>query len=203
MKTHKYENEQDWLAARRGKITGTRLKDVITKRGNGKKMAYYELIAERLAVLPDTDDDENPMDRGARLEPEALERFTKETGKKVDTSLCIWTRDDNESIAISPDGIIGKTEAVETKCLSSAMHIKTFLTQEIPAEYAEQAMQYFIVNDKLKTLYFAFYDPRIPVKDFFIIPVKRADMKEKIDEYLAYQQDTLAEVEDAVNQLTF
>ena len=191
------------MAARRGKITGSRLKDVITKRGTGKKLAYYELIAERLSVAPDTDDVESPMDRGSRLEPEALARFTKETGKKVDTSLVLWTRDDNEDIAISPDGIIKKTEAVETKCLSSALHIKTFLMQEIPSEYEEQALQYFIVNDKLKTLHFAFYDPRIPVKDFFIISVKRADMQDKIDECLAYQRDTLTEVEEVVNSLTF
>lgn len=203
MKTLKFETQEEWLAARLGKITGSRLKDVISKRGSGKKLAYYELIAERIAVQSDDDVEENPMDRGTRLEPEAIERFEKETGKKVDTSLVIWTRDDNESIAISPDGTIGKTEAVEAKCLSSAMHIKTFLTQQIPSEYEEQALQYFIVNDKLKTLYFAFYDPRVTVKDFFTLTVKRTDVQDQVDLYLGMQRDTLAAVEEDVNSLTF
>jgi putative phage-type endonuclease len=203
MQTLKFDTREEWLEARRGKITGSRLKDVAVKRGTAKKLAFYELIAERLTVNPDDDVEENPMDRGTRLEPEALARFTKETKKKVDTSLVIWTRDDNESIAISPDGFIGKTEAVETKCLSSALHIKAFLTQQIPSDYIEQGLQYFIVNDKLKVLHFAFYDPRIPVKDFFVIPIKRKDVQEQIDQYLAYQRDTLNEVEEIVNSLTF
>lgn len=203
MQTLKFDNRDDWLAARRGKITGSRLKDVITKRGNGKKLAFYELVAERIAVPDDADVEENPMDRGARLEAEAIERFAKETSKKIDTSLVIWSRDDNENIAISPDGFMGKTEAVEAKCLSSALHIKAFITQEVPAEYEEQSLQYFIVNDKLKTLYFAFYDPRVPVKDFFTLTVQRKDVQEKIDQLLASQRETLTEVEEIVNSLTF
>jgi predicted phage-related endonuclease len=203
MQTTKYETRQDWLAGRLGKITGSRLKDVIIKRGTTKKLAFWELVAERLATRPDVDDTESPIDRGTRLEPEAIARFSKETGKKVDTSLVIWNRDDNESIAISPDGSIGKTEAIETKCLSSALHIKAFITQEIPTEYDEQKLQYFIVNEKLKTLYFVFYDPRIPVKDYFVIPVKRKDIEQELELALAWQRDTLNEVEEIVNKLTF
>lgn len=200
MKTLKFKTREEWLAARRGKITGSRLKDIIVKRGNGYKIGYYELIAERLSISPDG---ENPMDRGTRLEEEAVARFVKETGKKVDTSLVIWTRDDNESIAISPDGFIGKTEAVEAKCLASARHIEAWLTQKLPSEYEDQAIQYFIVNEKLETLYFVFYDPRIPVKDYFTLELGRKDNEEKIAEYLEYQKKVIDEVNQIVNELTF
>ena len=40
------------------------------------------------------------MDRGKRLEDYAVERFVKETGKKVNTDLVLWVRDDDENIAI-------------------------------------------------------------------------------------------------------
>lgn len=200
MKTIKFDTKEEWLAGRIGKITGSRLKDIVVKRGTGKKIGFYELIAERLGIPADG---ENPMDRGTRLESEAVEMFTKETGKKVDTNLYIWTRDDEESIAISPDGVIGKTEALECKCLSSARHIEAFLTQSIPDEYEFQKLQYFIVNDKLETLYFAFYDPRLLAKPFFFITVKREDVQKEVDEYLDYQRKTLAEVNAIVNQLTF
>lgn len=199
MKIQLYQSKEEWLFARRGKITGSRLKDIVVKRGTGKKKGYYELIAERLAVEPDTED---VMVRGTRLEPEAMERFIKETGKKVDTSLVIWSRDDNESIAISPDGFVGKTEAIEIKCLSSASHLEAWLTQEIPSEYEMQVYQYFIVNDKLKTLYLTFYDPRIPCKDFFFLTINRKDIEEKVDEYLEYEKNTLIEIDDIVNKLT-
>src|SRR3990167_4377512 len=116
MITKTFESREDWLAARRGKITGTRVKDLIVKRGTGKKKAYYEIIAERLATEPDTE--ETPMDRGTRLESEGIQKFIENTGKEVDTSLVMWEREDNSSIAISPDGFIGNTEAIEIKCLS-------------------------------------------------------------------------------------
>lgn len=199
MKITTYEDRDAWLLARRGKITGSRLKDIVVKRGTGKKIGFYELIAERLGIPADG---ENPMDRGTRLEKEAVAEFTKSTGKEVDTSLVIWTREDNESIALSPDGSIGTTEAVEVKCLASARHIEAFLTGKIPSEYEFQKLQYFIVNDELATLYFVFYDPRLLAKPFFIIEVKREDVQEEVTEYLAYQRDTLTEVDMCVNKLS-
>lgn len=200
MKTQQYQSKEEWLAARRGKITGSRLKDIVVKRGTGKKIGFWELVSEGLGVAPE---DESAMDRGSRLEAEALERFAKETGKKLDTSLVIWSREDDESIAISPDAFIGKKEAVETKCLSSARHIEAYFTQKVPSDYEFQILQYFIVNDSLKTVYLVFYDPRILVKDYFVLTINRADKEEEIKEYLQYQKDTMKEVREYINQLTF
>lgn len=200
MITRTFESREDWLAGRRGKITGSRLKDIIVKRGTGHKKGYYELIAERLATEPDAE--ETPMDRGTRLESEAMQRFMDETGSEVDTSLVIWERDDSSSIAISPDGFMGKVRAVEVKCLSSASHIEAFLTQEIPDEYKMQMYQYFIVNDDLKTLFFVFYDPRIPCKDYFVIEINREDIQEDIDTYLAFEKDTITEINSIVADLS-
>ncbi len=199
MKVQKFKTEEEWLEARRGRITGTRLKDLVSKRGNGYKMGYYELIAERVALPPS---EENAMDRGKRLEDLAMERFVKETGKKVSNELVLWHRDDDENIAVSPDGSIGKTEAVEVKCLSSALHIKAWLTKQIPDDYEMQVMKYFIVNEKLKKLYFVFFDPRMP-KDFFFLEVERAGVAERAEEYLALEKQVLAEVAKIEQNLTF
>lgn len=197
MKIEKYDDRDQWLEGRRGRITGTRLKDLITK---GKpKIGFYEIIAERVALPAG---EEMAMDRGLRLEDDAVLRFTKETGKKVNTDLVIWRRDDDANIAISPDGYIGKTEAVECKCLSSARHIEAWLTQQIPSEYEYQALQYFIVNDQLKTLHVVFYDPRMP-KDFFVINVHRKDVQEQVDECLQIEREVLAKVAEIEKQLTF
>lgn len=199
-KTLKFENREEWLEARRGKITGTRLGSIVVKRGTGKKIGYYELIAERLA---DPADEENPMERGQRLEGEAIDRFEKETKKKVNRDLVILSRDDNDNISISPDGTIGETEAVEVKCLASARHLEALLTDKVPSEHEFQTLQYFIVNDKLKKLNVIFYDPRIMVKDYFVLEIKREDVKADIEKYLEYQIITLAEVEKIVNDLSF
>lgn len=198
MKISKYTDRDQWLEARKGKITGSRVKDLIVKRGTGRKKGFYELIAERIATPPTG---ENPMERGNRLESEALEKFIADTGKKVDTSLVIWHRDDDEDIAISPDGFMGETEAVEVKCLNSASHIEAYLTNEIPSEYQDQAIQYFVVNDKLEKLYMVFYDPRIMYKDYFVIEVTRESVREKVTEYLTYEKQVMEEVTKIVNEL--
>jgi predicted phage-related endonuclease len=199
MQIQKFENEIDWQLARSGRITGTRLGGLVVKRGTGKKIAFYELISERLGIPAD---DESAMLRGKRLEAEALQAFTEATGKEVDGSLMLWSRDDDESIAISPDGMIGDTEAVECKCLSSARHIEALLTQKIPSDYEYQVLQYFCVNDQLQTLYFCFYDPRILAKPFFFIEVKREDVQSEVDQYLAYQREVLEEVNKIVLELS-
>lgn len=201
MKTISYETREEWMAGRRGKITGSKMKDILSKRNpENKKKGFYQLIADRISTAPE---EERPMDRGARLEDEAIQRFVKESGKKVDTSLVMWTHDDNENIAYSPDGFMGKKECVECKCLNSASHIEAFLTQKIPSEYDEQKLQAFVVNDILKTLYFVFYDPRIACKDYFVIEVSRKDIEDEIAFSREYQQKTLLEVEKIVESLTF
>lgn len=194
-----FQTKEEWLLARNCKITGTRLKDLVVKRGNGKKKGFYELIAERISVMPDG---ENPLDRGVRLETIALQRFEQETGKKVNPELVMWLRDDDENIAVSPDGVVSVEEACEVKCLSSASHIEAYLTHTIPSEYELQTRQYFIVNEDLQKLNVIFYDPRVLVKDYFVFEINRADIQQEIEEYLQYERDTLAEVEAIVKELS-
>ena len=199
MKITKFDNEDQWLEARRGHITGTKAKDLVAKRKTTPKIGFYEIIAERIAI-PATE--EKPMERGKRLEDIAIKIFSKKTGKKINTDLVIWERDDNRDIAISPDGYRGKAEAVEVKCLSSARHIEAWLTKKIPSEYEYQALQYFVVNDDLKKLYFVFYDPRLPI-DIFWIEISRSDIEDKIKEMLETERDAIKRIKEIENKLTF
>lgn len=201
MITKTYDNQEDWLADRMGKITGTRLDKIVVKRGNGKKIGFWELVAEKMAIPSVIG--ENAMERGIMLQGEAIEKFTEKTKKKVNTDLRLWMLEDNTNIALSPDGSIGKTEAVEVKCLGSARHIEAVVTNKVPDEYWFQVLQYFIVNEGLKKLYVVFYDPRVLKHDLHVIEIKRENIKEEIEQYLEYQKVTLAEVDEIVQRLTF
>ena len=111
--------------------------------------AKYEIIAERLTVGVEMDY-ENPMDRGTRLEPEAIKAFEFETGKSVEiTGFC--QNDENDHIAYSPDGIISDEEDVEIKCMGGKNHVKMWLKNEVPSDYRWQNVQAFIVNHKKKS----------------------------------------------------
>lgn len=197
----KFENNEDWMEARRGKITGSVLKDIVILRGKEEKIGFYNLIAEKLAIAPDG---ENVMERGHRLEEEAILQLEKELGKTFNKELVIWEREDNNSIAISPDGYSEDLkEAVEVKCLASGRHLEALLKNEIPSEYEFQKLQYFIVNPELERLYFCFYDPRLSVKQFFYFTIERKEIQEDIDKYLEYQRKKLEEVEEIVKKLSF
>jgi len=199
MKVTTYEDEKLWLEARLGRITGTRLSGIISKRGTALKKPFWEILAERVAIPAS---EENAMDRGKRLEEIGIERFTQETGIKVTNNLELWQRDDNPDIAISPDGVINNERAVEVKCLSSAAHCEAYITQQIPSEYEYQVIQYFCVSDELQTLYFVFFDPRMP-KDFFYIVVTREEKKEEIAMCLQAQRDALVLLKEYEDKLTF
>ena len=201
MKTLKYGSKEEWLEARKTRITGSRLKDIVVLRGNEKKIGFWELLAERLCI--EDGQNENPMQRGTDLESEAIKQFEEYEGKTVNTDLVIWTRDDNESIAISPDGYIGETEAVECKCLASARHLEAYFTKKVPKDYWFQVLQYFIVNEKLEQLHFVMYDPRIPQKPYFKITIERSTVQDEVNEYLEYQKKILEEVNKLANELSF
>lgn len=201
MLVKEYQSKEEWLVDRKGKIGGSTLSDIVVKRGTGEKIGFYQIIADRIAQDAD---DENAMERGTRLEEEAIDRVSSILGKDIDTSLISWAREDNPKITVSPDGFINETEAVEIKCLSTAKHIEAIVTNKIPSEYEFQKLQYFIVNDNLKTLYFALYDPRMPEKhQLKIFEVKREDIEDDIKMYLDYQIEKLAKIEDIITKLTF
>lgn len=192
MKKHNIEQQTpEWHQLKKGKISGTVLKALMSSRT--KKDAIYELVAQKLTIGVQ-EDYENAMDRGNRLEPEAIAAFEFETGKKVERTGFIES-DDNEHIGSSPDGIIGDTEAVEVKCLNGTKHVKMWLEDEIPKEYEWQVVQYFVVNDKLEKLYFVGYNPDILLHPLNIITIERKELEEKIHKAKQVQLKALEQVE--------
>ena len=173
-------------------------------RTEGHKVGFYQLVADALSMPAD---DEDRMDRGHRLEHEAIEELERQIGKKINMDIGICTRDDEERIANSPDGMRkerGKwVIAVEVKCLKSALHIQAVVENKIPDEYWSQAMQYFVVNDDLEILYFVFYDPRFAHKPLHVIELKRENVQETVEHLLAYQIDALKQVDELVERLSF
>lgn len=198
-KITRFDSEQEWLDARKGKVTGTRADNLYMKRGTGYKMGFYEMIAEMIALPPSN---ESPMDRGHRLEETALDLFAKKIGKKINKDLVIVSREDEPRIAYSPDGLIGKTIDVEVKCLSSARHIEAYLTKKIPSEYHGQMLQGFVVNDSLKKRYFVFYDPNCPI-DLFYLEFERKNLKDEIKDALEQQRTAIRTAQELLKTLTF
>jgi len=169
------QRSPEWEQLRKTRLTGTILKGIMgTPRA--RQESIYEMIANRLTVGVDSDNEyENPMDRGTRLEPDAIATFELETGKIVE-QIGLCESDDNSAIAQSPDGYIkdtNDTEAIEVKSMGGKNHVKLWLTDEVPDEYKWQVVQYFVVNEALQKLYFVGYNPDIPIHPIHVIEVER------------------------------
>jgi hypothetical protein len=201
MQIVKYETEEDWLAARPNHITGSKLGDIVPRRGLGKKIGFYQLVADRLSNDTDMTSD---RDRGHELEAEAVAQLAKHTDLTFITDLVIWRSDANPYMAYSPDGFTDDLKfAAEAKCLGTAKYLKSLIEDKIPDEYREQVIQAFVVNDELERLYFILYDPRVTVQPYHVITFEREDLADEIEYYKQCELKVLAEVDDIVAKLAF
>lgn len=201
MKIKKYNTEQQWLEGRKGLIGGSTLHDVYS-RSSAKKIGFYQLIADRLGL---DDGSVDGRERGHDMEKEAVQKLSEATGIKfIHSDYETWVSDENPSIAFSPDGYTKNMKIVaEIKNLGSARHLQAIIENKIPGEYYEQAMQAFIVNEKLEKLYFTFYDNRIIAKPLHYIVLTREQVEDTIKMYMDYEINILDEVNTWVEKLAF
>lgn len=193
------QKSDEWHHLRKGKITGTTLK-AIMGTPKARQDALYEIIAERLTVGVEGENYENAMERGNRLEADAIAMFEFESGKQVErTGFC--EDETNPFIANSPDGLIGEDEAVEAKCMGGKNHVKMWLTNKVPDEYEWQVVQYFVVNEKLRKLYFIGYNPDIPAHSLHIIEVYRDQLEKDIQTARENQEKFISEVEEVLKTI--
>lgn len=175
--------------------------------------SIYKLIAQRIAkpINPNDYADRlngatySAMLRGQILEDEARELISEKLGKQIIPGR-VWQSEENEYMICSPDGEFeDETEAVEIKCLDSWKVVKAYYEKHPPSEYKPQILQYFVVNDKLKKLYFCIYSDVFsnPELGLQIFELNREDYKEEIEIVKRVENATLELVEKEVQKLMF
>ena len=174
--------------------------------------SIYKLIAQRIAKPINPNDYTLPeganysaMLRGQILEEEARDLISEKLGKQIIPGR-VWQSDVNEYMICSPDGEFeDETEAVEIKCLDSWKVVKAYYEKHPPSEYKPQILQYFVVNEKLKKLYFCIYSDVFsnPELGLQIFELNREDYKEEIEIVKRVENATLELVEKEVQKLMF
>jgi hypothetical protein len=220
IKLSQREDREAWLDLRRGKIGGSDAKGVKPlSRGLDRTPAgLWDLLAQKLCVAKDG---EPEMDRGLRLEQEALHKTIETIGKPLDLDPGMWLSDLDEDISVSPDSAEPgnkPTYSAEAKCLDSKNHLKYIVTDMrlkklsgsdykgilgIPAEFKEQVIQYFAVNEYLQTMYFTLYDDRQALEGLmhYVITVTRDEVADLITGQVEYEQDTLKQIRELIKEL--
>lgn len=172
------QGTKEWVKARLGKCTASRIADVIarTKSGYGAGRANYmaELVAERLTDEQFATYTNAAMQWGVDTEPQARVAYEFMEGVKVE--LAGFVEHPNIAMAgASPDGFVGEDGLVEIKCPKTATHIETLLGGTVPGKYIVQ-MQWQMACTGRKWCDFVSFDPRMPESmSLFVKRVKRDD----------------------------
>jgi putative phage-type endonuclease len=153
-----------WKLIRLGKLTASRISDVIakTKSGYSASRENYaaQLVAERLTGCVQESFTNDAMRWGTENEPLARSAYECLRGEMVEQVGFV----DHTSIPMSgasPDGLIGEEGLIEIKCPNTATHISYLLGQEVPEKYKPQMAWQMICTGR-KWCDFVSFDPRLP-----------------------------------------
>lgn len=194
------QGSEAWKLKRSGKVTASRIADVIakTKTGYSASRANYmtELVIQRFGVISDSFTSD-AMQWGTETEPLARIEYENRNLVSVDQVDFVENKYIKMSGA-SPDGIVGDG-LIEIKCPNSKTHFEYLLAGEVPEKYKPQ-MAWQMCCTNARWCDFVSYDPRVPEGlQYFQIRYERDD------EYIAMLEDEvmkfLAELDAMYNQL--
>jgi len=158
------QRSPEWFAVRSGRVTASRVADIVakTKTGYSTSRANYmaELICERLTGMQGASYTNAAMLWGVEVEPQARSAYEGATGSLV-IELGFAPHNSISMAGASPDGLVGDDGLVEIKCPITATHIDTLLGQSVLGRYITQ-MQWQMACTGRQWCDFVSYDPRMP-----------------------------------------
>lgn len=192
----------EWLSERAGKVTASRIGDLMakTKAGYGASRANYmaELVAERLTGIPKQSFTNEAMRWGTETEPQARAMYELETGNTV-LEVGFIPHPKLEGCGASPDGLVGGSGLVEIKCPNTATHIETLRGAAIDRKYLLQ-MHWQMICTRRDWCDFVSFDPRLPLE--MQIHIRRVERDaELVDEITSEVTQFLTELNETVADL--
>lgn len=158
------QRTEEWFAQRLGKVTASRVADVIakTKTGASASRDNYstQLILERLTNKQAEFYSNAAMQWGTETEPMARQAYELKRGVFVD-EVGFIDHPTIEMSGASPDGLVGKNGLVEIKCPESKTHMEYLLNGKAPAKYIPQMMWQMACTGR-EWCDFVSFDPRFP-----------------------------------------
>lgn len=191
----------EWYALRCGKVTASRIGDLMATTRNGwgapRKNYLREIVAERLTGRPVIKRVPS-MDARSDMEPEARLAYEFYKGAEVD-EIGFVEHPSISNAGASPDGFVGKDGGIEIKCLNTENHIELLKAGEIDAGYLLQ-VQFGMACSGRQWTDFVSYDPRLPedLKVFLKRISRDEGLIERIEKCV---EDFLAEIDAEVQKV--
>jgi putative phage-type endonuclease len=192
----------EWLQARVGKVTASRVGDLMARTRNGwaasRQIYAVELIVERLTGQPAEKYISAAMQWGIDMEGEAKLAYQRKTSLQI-VECGFIPHPKIEMSGASPDGFISDLVLLEVKCPSSATHIATLLGEPIDRKYRAQIQMQLACTGRA-WVDFVSYDPRLPEPlDLFVERVHRND--EEIDQLEYEINNFIEEIDSTIERL--
>lgn len=173
------QGTDEWFAARRGKVTASRIADVIARVSKGwaasRENYKAELMLEILTNTTAVGFVSEAMKWGTEKEPEARAKYSETIFDTVTETGFV----DHPAIlgsGCSPDGLVGDDGLIEIKCPNTATFLDILLTENIPQKWLTQ-IQWQLACTGRKWCDFVCYDPRMPEgAQIFVKRVDRDDV---------------------------
>ena len=195
------QGSEEWLRARKGRLTASQMSKVIT--ATGKLSAQWEKLAIKLAaecVKPE----EAPAfignihtDRGHELEPVARDWFTQWSGLDVRT-VGFVTKEDNPVLGCSPDALIyeGKSPVagLEIKCPLVETHALYHYEGQLPEAYRAQVHGSMAVTGLRKWWFMSFNEGTEPFTKLIEWDEYTDKVAAALDEFVIKYSEIRAEV---------
>jgi putative phage-type endonuclease len=195
-----YEFEQrsdEWHKIRMGKVTASRISDVIAKTKTGvstsRQNYLIQLVSERLTGKKGDSFVNQAMLDGIEREGAARALYERTRGVSV-TEVGFFDHPVIKNSGASPDGAVNAEEdgkyvgLIEIKCPIETTHTNTLMSKWIPNKYVPQ-MQWQMACTGAKWVDFISYNPNFPVElQLFVSRLHRDDdfIKELEEEVIKF-----------------
>lgn len=158
------QGSKEWLELRLGKVTASRIADVLAKGKSGEALSRedyrYELVVQRLTGDPGESFTNAAMEWGTATEPQARIAYEAQADVFVE-QVPFVLHPTIEWFGCSPDGLVQDDGLLEIKCPNSKTHIKYLNAGKPPAKYVPQMQCQMAVTGR-QWCDFVSFDPRLP-----------------------------------------
>lgn len=196
------QGSAEWLQSRAGRVTASRIADVMAKIKTGEAASRRDykaqIVAEILTGKPQEDGFTNSaMQWGTEQEPFARSAYEVASDLMVDTvGLVLHPAIDRA--AASPDGLAGDG-LLEIKCPKTATHLQYLLAGVAPAQYQMQMLWQMACTERAWCDFVSF-DPRLP-EDLQLLIVRFERDDKRIAEIETEVKLFLSEVDETIEKL--
>ena len=194
------QRSEEWFQARLGKVTASRVADVLAKIKSGESASRrnykIQLVSERLTGERQETYVNQAMQDGIDREFYARKRYVQQFGEVEEVG---FVKHPTLEAGASPDGLVGTDGIIEIKCPMGSTHTETLMTQEVPSKYVPQIQFQLLVTGR-KWCDFVSYNPMFPenlqvfVRRVFANKEYQQELEDEVKQFLN-------EVDDVINKL--